>query len=286
MAARCNEPAAGSRRAAVLLLALAFGFCPMRATGAEESDPVVATVNGHDIRQSDVFASIESFPLDQQLNMRKRIDLVVQSLVNEELLFQYALAASDPWTRQLRRQIKSAAVGRIIEGHVRARIQISDEHIRDYYQRHRDTLRGWHVRARHIRLREREACEALMGEVDSEETFARLADAHSLDRLTAGKGGDLGYMMYSPNSPGALGFELAFFDMQLDEMRIFESAEGCHLVRVVEIDDPEDPPFETIREFLRPKLEAQEERRRLEALLEALSGNASIDLTPANSPMN
>jgi parvulin-like peptidyl-prolyl isomerase len=263
-----------------VILALVLGPGLVTQASADESDPVVATVNDHDIRRSEVFASIESFPLDQQLNMRKRIDLVIQSMVNEELLFQYALTSTDKWDKQLRQDMKSAVAEKIIERHVRGGVHINDDDIRKYYQQHRDTLRGWHVRVRHIRLKQRKECEAMLLQMDSEETFARMAEAHSLDRVSAGKGGDLGYMMYSPNTSGSLGFELEFFEMQLNEMRIFESAKGCHLVRVVEIDDPEDPPFEKIRAFLRPKLEAQEERRLLESFLKMLARDANVFVAP------
>ena len=64
----------------------------------------------------------------------------------------------------------------------------------------------------------------------------------------------------------------------LQEMRVFESTKGCHLVRVTEIDDPEDPPFDQIREFLKPRLEEQKARKRMAELMERASRNVTITI--------
>lgn len=265
--------------AGIVLFSVASVSLPTRLATAQDDSTVVAQINDHSIRLSDVFAFIESFPLAEQLTMRQQLGRVVQSLANEELLFQSVLSAEAGWEKQLRNEIKSLVVKRMIEHYVKRQINVDDEAIRQYYQEHRDSLRGWHVRVRHIRLPARTECEAMLTKIDSEQTFIELAKAHSLDKLTASEGGDMGNLMYTEEpGPEALGFESAFFEMALDEMRIFESHRGCHLVRVVDIDDPPDPPFERIREFLRSRLEQLQESEHLQALLERASRDAQVNI--------
>ncbi len=262
----------------IVLFSLMFLGSSLAPAIGQEKDPVVAKVNQHEIRLSDVYASIESLPLEDQINMRKQIDLAIQATVNEELLFQSVLSSDSKWEKQLRNEIKILVVERVIQRYVKERIKVSDAEIRKYYQDNRDSLRGWHVRVRHILLKTKPECEELKDRIDSEETFAEIAVAHSLHRTSAPNGGDLGYMMYSPNSPQSLGFELQFFEMEMGEMRIFESERGCHLVRGVDIDDPPDPPFKRIKEFLLPRLEQMQEQALLQNLIEKAARNLRIEL--------
>jgi hypothetical protein len=67
--------------------------------------------------------------------------------------------------------------------------------------------------------------------------------------------------------------------MQPGEMRVFESPKGCHLVRLTDIDDPEAPPYDRMREFLKPRLEAQKARDLLSGLMERASKNMEITVT-------
>ena len=202
-----------SMRAVVLGFSLFLVSVTSAPIAAQDEDPIVAKVGQHAIYRSDVFASIESFPLAEQLNMRKRLDLTVRSLINEELLFQLILSGDSEWDRRLRNEVRGLVVSRVIERYVTEQIEVDDAEIRAYYQEHRDTLRGWHVRARHIRLRHE--CEDMLAKIDSEETFIEMAKVYSLDNLTAANGGDLGYMMYSEHRRDSLGFESEFFEMAL-----------------------------------------------------------------------
>ena len=135
---------------------------------AQQEDRVVAKVNQHEIRFSDIIASIETLPLEDQINMRKQFDLAIQSVVNEEMLFQSVLTSNAKWDKQLRSEIKALVVERVVQRYVKDRIKVSDEEIRKYYQENRDSIRGWHVRARQILLDSKSKCEELKKRIDSE----------------------------------------------------------------------------------------------------------------------
>ncbi len=245
----------------------------------EEKDPVVARVNDREIRLSDVYREIETLPLGDQIDVREQIDRFTNSLIAEEALFQSALT-TDFDDEDLRGRVKRMVVAYLIEKHVQRKIKVSDEDVRRYYKQNRDLVRGLHVRIRHIVMKARPLCEALITKAASEKDFEKLAAEHSLDKSSAAKGGDVGFLM---PVQGPLGFEPQLFKMSVGEMRVFDSAEGCHLVRITEFYDPPDPSFEQIGKTVRPILEREREQELLEALLSRARREVRVERFPLES---
>jgi hypothetical protein len=246
------------------------------ALGAEPAgprqDPLVARVNGHELRLSQVYDSIENLSLGDQIDVRSELETYVEAMVNEEVLFQWAMANDFRGEETLREEVKHQVVSYLIEKYVRSRIHVDDAAVRAYYDTNPSLVRGEHVRVRRIVLRERAQCEALLGRIASEEQFAREARARSLEKETAAQGGDAGLMMRGEGS--RTGYELEFFDMQVGEMRIFDLPGGCVLVRSVFYTNPPLPPFEAVRDDIRRFLETRQEV----ALIENLFRGARQDI--------
>lgn len=247
-----------------------------RAEKDSRENPVLARVNRHEIRLSDVYKQIESLSLGDQIDVRGEIGRFTESVVTEEILFQAVLSGGFPAEADLRGKLKTQVVEYLIEKHVRGKIAITDEDIRRYYTQNRDLVRGLHVRVRQILLKSRAQCEQLRKRIRSEEDFAREAAALSLDKKSAAQGGDMGFLMPVLDER-SLGFELDFFKMKVGEMRIYDSALGCHLVRLTEILDPPDLPFAKIQEIVRPTLEREQEQALLRKLIERASRTVSVE---------
>lgn len=242
----------------------------------ERENPVLARVNRHEIRLSDVYKQIESLSLGDQIDVRGEIRRFTESMVTEEVLFQAVLSGGLAADEDLRGKLKTQVVEYLIEKHVRRKIKITDEDIRRHYAQNRDVVRGLHVRVRQIQLKARAQCEQVRKHIRGDADFAREAAAISLDRKSAALGGDMGYLMPVLGQQ-SLGFELDFFKMNVGEMRVYDSALGCHLVRVTEIVDPPDPSFAQIREIVRPTLEREQEQALLQGLIEKASRTVSVE---------
>jgi parvulin-like peptidyl-prolyl isomerase len=253
----------------------AFAQTPAQAP-PKEDNPVLATVNGHEIRLSDVYRRIESFSLGDQIDVRAQIDRFTNSMVTEEVLFQSVLTADFAGEEDLRRRVQEVVVEHMINKYVRSRIKVSDGDIRGYYKANRDLVRGLHVRVRQILLKSRPRCEETRKRILAGGDFAREAEAHSLDKDSAKSGGDVGLMM-PVLGPDAMGFELELFKMSAGEMRIFESERGCHLVQVTEVIDPPDPSFEQVRAYVRPILEREREQELLQGLIEDAARGVRVE---------
>ena len=295
-ARRCNPPgarpgraalrrAAVRARSAVLVGALALVLtgaaraAPPAAPAAESAaasavrppagqapsgDPLVARVNGHEMRLSEVYASIESLSLGDQIDARDQLETYIEALINEEVLFQWALRTDFADSGALRQEVKEVVVRHLIDRHVRSRLRVSEADAKAYYDANPSLVRGEHVRVRRILLPERARCEALKAQIGSEEEFIAAARKHSLDERTRESGGDVGLMMRGENPPQS--YEQEFFAMQRGEMRIFDVPRGCMLVRSVFYVNPPLPPFAAVREQIMAYLRDRQEVALVERL--------------------
>ncbi len=247
-----------------LIWLLCLCLLPVAESQAQApDDPIVGKVNDHDIRLSYLYQKIETLSLGEQIDIRDQLSRFLESVIQEEVLFQSMLRTSFEDEPALRERVKALVVEHLIEKYVAKRIQVTEAEVESYYRENASVIRNENLHVRQIVLPKREACEALMAEIDSEATFIALAKSHSL-HVSGKEGGDLGRYM---RHPGPLGFEEQWFDMRVDEMRIFESPEGCHLIRVVDRVTPELPPLEAVQERIRFVLRRNKEISLLHTLI-------------------
>jgi len=240
---------------------------------ADDADAVLAVINGHELRRSYVNEQLGALPLGDQIGIRAQLDRFVDSIVREEVLFQYMISSDFADDPNLREAIKTTVVNHMVEQYVTRQIKVSDDDVRKYYEDNASAIRDENVRVSQILLRQHAECASLMTTISSDKQFASAARAHSLHRESADRGGDIGLYM---NHSGPLGFETQFFTMQPGEMQIFDSADGCHLVRIIERVTPPMPPFEQVAPRIRSLIERQQQIELLRALLDKASANVEV----------
>ena len=270
---RLNTPAWACLR--LMLVGLMLTGIPLHpvARGAEP-DPVVARVNDHEIRLSAVYESIESLPLGDQIDVRDQLERFIDSVVREEVLFQFVLASDFKGAPELRARMKQEILDHLITTQITERIQINDDDISRYYEENLELLSHAHVRASQIVMASNAECAEMRRKIKTEAMFQVQARSRSLHRATAERGGDMGYFM---NIKGPLGFEDQLFDMTTGEMRIFQAEDGCRLVRLTERDDPPVPPLEEVQEGIIQALTRQQEARLLLDLLDRASRAVKVE---------
>ena len=244
---------------------------PQAAALSRKQQPIVARVNEQDIRLSEVFESIESLSLGDQIDARGELNTYIEAMINEEVLFQWALSNQFDGDKKLRSEVKDLVVRALIEKHVRSRIKIGEAQVRTYYDNNPSLVSGEHVRVRRLLLKKRSDCVRMLRQIDSENAFIVLAKAHSLERETAANGGDSGLIMRGEGRRE--GYDLEFFKMKVGEMRIFDLPQGCLIVRSIFYTNPPLPPYDSVKGSLRQYLENREEVRLVDRLFKkALRG--------------
>jgi hypothetical protein len=234
---------------------------------AGESDPVVARVSGKPIRLSYVYQHIEALPLGDQIDVRDQLDRFTESVIKQEILFQYALHQLDEDV-EFREEIKTIVMSHLIEKHVKSRIDVSDKLVEAYYRDHSGEISGEHWRVHQIPLKTGVQCEELRPRITSITSFVELARKYSIDPVLASRGGDLGYVMRHHNVLG-LGEDL--FTLPLHKTHRIDNQGGCHLIWISEYVKSPMPALAEVRDRIHQILVRQQEVSLLNTLLERAS---------------
>ena len=247
----------------------------------EISGDVVATVNGRDLRESELQAVYDGLPAEaRQLPFGFLHDQLLPVLVNRTLMSDAADAARYGDKPKVQQDIAIASADIIRDAWMFDRIEAetTDERLRAIYDERIAELLAdgeFERHARHILVEDQELAIDLIKQLDDGGDFVVLANAHSID--TASVDGDLGYFGRGAMVPE---FEEATFAMEVGRYSTepVKSNFGYHII-LVEDERPVIPPsFESMRDEL-----AQSQVRAIyEEIIEGLRASATIDIPSAD----
>ena len=239
------------------------------------SDPVVARVDGEEIRLSDVTEAARRLP-EQFQGMPPQIlyPLLIDQLISETVVAQAGRRERLHETPDLRRQLARLEDRLVQQALIKREIdaKVTDEVLRDRYRR--DIVEKpaeAEVRARHILLATETEAHAVLADLARGADFATLARERSRGPGAA-EGGDLGFFKRDemPEAFAEAAFALAPGQVSPAPVR---TQFGWHVIKVEERRDQPRPSFEEVREELR-RAAAQEVA---EALIERLRAAARIE---------
>lgn len=231
------------------LFGLAFSLSATSPSVAQEKDPVVLTVNGQEIRASEIsFAKDEILPHLGGLPPKARYPFIVDYLIERHLLAQAAvrdkLNKSDAYRKRLRYyQVKALREAYFAEA---LRPKVTEKMVRDTYEKEKSTSKvRKRARAQHILVKTQAEADEIYKKVKAGGDFAQLARDHSTDEVAA-KGGDLGYFFAEEMVPE---FSKVVFDLKEKEVGgPVKTKFGWHIVRLVDLQTIGPRKFEDVRE--------------------------------------
>lgn len=264
-------------RAALLATAL-LAASPVGAQlqpASPGGDPVVARVDGAEIRLSEVAEAAQRLP-EQLRGMPPQVlfPLLIDQMISEAVVTQAGRKAGLQNSPELRRQmvqiedqlVQQALIGREIQA------QVTEASLRARYQREiADQPAEAEVRARHILVQTESEARAIIASLAGGADFAATAKEKSRGPGAA-EGGDLGFFK-KEDMPEALAE--AAFALQPGQVgpEPVRTQFGWHVVKVEERREQPKPSFEEAEPGLRRA--ASEEVA--EALVERLRGEAKIE---------
>lgn len=262
------------KRLTFLPLAAALFTAPVLAQdNAEETDPVVATVNGVELRVSDVIESARDLPAEYQTQMQTLFPALVQRLIDFTLLDLAAqeedLADDDEVLERTATLKQEVMRDVLLEREITDRV--TDEALQSAYQ---DFLEAnppqTEVRARHILLESEEEAKDVIGKLDEGSSFEELAKEFSTGP-TGPNGGDLGYFvegqMVQPFSDAAFALEPGSYTAEPVETQF-----GWHVILVEDKREQAPPAFEEVQN----QLIEQQSRQAVEEYLVELREGAEV----------
>ncbi|MEI6986461.1 MAG: peptidylprolyl isomerase [Rhodospirillaceae bacterium] len=184
---------------------------PAATTPASNSDPVVARVDGTDIRRSDVLSTLTTLPAQvRQMPPETIFPAILEQMINGKLVATAATHQKlkddpefkDKMVRAEERVMQEIFLTRAVKA------RITDDVLKTRYKKYVDENPAQdEVRASHILVATEAEAKALLDQLKGGADFAKLAKDKSTDSAAAAQGGDLGFFtreaMVAPFSEAA-----------------------------------------------------------------------------------
>ncbi len=279
-----------AKRARFAVAASAFAIAlftsiPLRA---EDANPVLAKVNGSEIRQSDVaLAEEELGPSLAQMDPATKKENVLAFLIDMKIV---AKAAEDKKLED-RPEFKSRLAftrSRLLMDNLLAtegKAAATDDAMKKVYEEAAKQITGeQEVHARHILVETEDEAKAIEAELKKGADFAELAKAKSKGPGGAADGGDLGFFTKDQMVP-----EFSAVAFSLEPGKISDPVKsqfGWHVIKVEEKRNRKAPDFEQVR----PQIETYVTRKAQAEYVAKLREAAKVERldqasnTPAPAP--
>ena len=179
-----------------LLLAAALSTLAIPAFAAGE-DPVVATVNGVQIKRSVLIETQQSIPQARQLPLEQIYDQLLDQVITNQLVLDQAKKQKLEDDAQVKTAFKEAQDSILRRAWVAKRVEsdITEAQVKSRYDELIKTVQPQEqVHARHILVASEDAAKAVLADLKSGVSFEDEAKAKSTDPSGKTNGGDLGYI--------------------------------------------------------------------------------------------
>ncbi|MGE0752929.1 MAG: peptidylprolyl isomerase [Variibacter sp.] len=281
---RAKTPRASALRAKPLLAALALAsalataaFAPAPAL-ADDADPVLARVNGTEIKASDVAAAEEEIGANlPPMAPDARKDYVLTLLTDTTLVAQAAEAKKLADTTAFKTKLAFARNRLLSEALLsqEGKAALTDEAMHKVYDEAVKQMgTEKEVRARHILVETEDEAKAVLAELKKGADFAELAKKKSKDPGGA-EGGDLGYFTKEQMVP-----EFAEVAFKLEPGKLSDPVKSQFGWHIIKVEDKRDKPIPTF-DKVKDQIESFLTRKSQAELVSKLRKEAKIERTAA-----
>lgn len=261
---------------------------PAAGQAKAEENPVVARVNGQEIRRAEVMAAMQALdPRVQQLPMQVVYPALLEQVVNARLVTAAGYKDKLEASADVKARMKAAEERFVQEAWLKKSIdaKITDAMVKKKYETWlKENPPQDEVRARHILVAKKEEAQEILKKLQGGAKFEELAKAQTIDTTAAQNGGDLGYFtadqMVEP-------FAKAAFAMKAGEVskEPVETQFGWHVIKVEDKRKQTPPTFEQAAPELRGMVAQDIAGEAIEALRKtAKIETFNIDGTPMPKP--
>lgn len=267
----------------VAVLALGLGVAaavapPAQAAAAADKDPVVAVVEGEEIRRSDLEMMKER--MGRQIPQLATMPLeavyggLLERAIDQKLLAKAgreAGLADDPEVRQQLKEVENELIQRAYLSRAVEK-RITEDDLKTLYQQFlKENPSEDEIKARHILLETEQEAKDVIARLDKGADFAELAKEKSTGP-SGPRGGDLGWFTQGTMVPE---FSEAAFGLKKGEITKtpVKTQFGWHVIKVEDRRKSAPPSFEEAKEDLR----AQAAQKAVTDVLADLRKDAEVE---------
>ncbi|HEX5215516.1 MAG TPA: peptidylprolyl isomerase [Vicinamibacterales bacterium] len=261
-----SAPAAGVIRATIFgALAAALLLTPPAAPAfAQGSDPVVAKVDGVEVRESDIALAEEDLGsnIPAQLTGDAKRDFIISYLADILLVAKSPETRKAVGTIEFQRRLAFVQNKLMMETMLQSvgKDAVNDKAMRQVYDDAvKQMSKDEEVRARHILVPTEAEAKAILDDLKKGANFETVAKEKSKDPGAAAQGGDLGYFTKDQMVP-----EFAEVAFKLPKGEISDPVKsqfGWHIIKVEDKRTKTPPSFEQVKDqvetFVQRKAQAE-----------------------------
>ncbi|MCC8417190.1 MAG: peptidylprolyl isomerase [Rickettsia endosymbiont of Bryobia graminum] len=228
-----------------------------------DTDQVVATYKGGEVKESQVMKEIQPFLANQPGGKDKKFsdfdpnlqETLVRGYIDAQLIKEAAKSSGIESSKEFQEKlnnIKEQMVNQqLLENYVKA--NVSDKMVTDEYNKLVASLKGKEeIKVSHILVETEDTAKEVQNRLKKGENFAKLAKEFSKDEGSKASGGEIGYI-----TPGQLvpEFEDKAFSMKVKEIsNPVKTQFGWHIITILDKRPAQVPSKEKVTPELTSKL--------------------------------
>jgi len=244
-------------------------------------EDAVASVNGVYISKK-TLATLEKEIAERSQGQSFPKEQLLEELIQRELLIQQALQKQldkSPEVMERMETVKNSLLSQAaLQDYLKAN-PVTDDEIKAEYDSKMANM-GEEYKASHILVKTEDEAKKLIAELEKGANFQELAKKHSIDPMGS-EGGDLGWFtadrMVPPFSEAVIALQNGQFSKQPVQTQF-----GWHVILREESRALTPPPFDAVKEQIRPMLQ----RQKAQTMIENLRKTAKVEvlLPPEPAP--
>ncbi len=268
------------RRVTVLILTVFLFFAC--AKKKEEKEPYLAKVGNIKITQADFEREFKNLPdfAQKMFEGSSGKERFLDELIKKELLYQEALKKGldrdTEYTQRVKDFKKITLIGLLFEKEIESKAKVSDQEVKDYYEKNKDTFTAVSkIRVSQILLKTEGEAKKILERLKKGEEFASIAKKSSIDTVSAKKGGDLGFF-----SKGQLVPELEAVAVKLKPGEISEpikTRSGYHIIKITD-KKGEVIEFDRVKDLISQHLSEEKQKEVFDSYMEGLQKTYKIEI--------
>ncbi len=255
---------------------------------ADQTDPVVARVNGDEIHRSDIMRQLQlAGPAVQQIPPQALYSNILNNTISTKVVSQKGYAEGLQNDKEVKAKVKDLEAKVVAEAYILKQIQpkITDAKIKERYDQLAAKFKPQdEVRARHILVKTEAEASELIKQLKGGADFAKLAEQKSSDTGSAKQGGDLGYFLKDAMVKPFADTAFALKNGEISDKPV-KTDFGYHVIKVEDRRKSAPPPIAEVKDQIANQLGqemANDEVKALEA--KAKVEKYSIDGSPLPPP--
>jgi peptidyl-prolyl cis-trans isomerase C len=269
--------------AVIFILAALFACNKKPTESKEQKGAVLAKVGNAVITETDLERDLKSLPdyAQQIFQDEKGREKFLDELVKKEMLYQEAMKKGIDKTPEFAKKVeefkKLTLVSELLEKEIMAKSKVSDQEIKDYYDKHKDDFATTtQIKASHILVKTEEEAGKIEARLKKGEKFEVIAKKESIDKGSGKNGGDLGFFSKGQMVPE---FEKAAAGLKKGEVSSpVKTNFGYHIIKVTDKKAGPVIEFERIKDLISQRLSGERQKEAFDKYLADLKKTYPVEI--------